>query len=421
MRIGFLTPFNPAAFPDRLGPAAPDINRGATAVHILVDELLAAGHEIHVFTSYPGKGPVRRYAGGGLHVVAVPRSGRFPVPGKRLAVARRLRRVLAPYVVRHRVEADMPAGARPDPALLQAIREMDGFQALDLLHAQWTYEYALAAAAFADRIPTFCSVRDWAPYQLSMARGFKFRTYWAESLLIARKVLRNKHIRFIANSEYTRGLLSEDAPDREISLIPNPIAADSILPERDVYPDHPVVVSVCQSIDARKNIGTLLEAFRLYRDLRPTAELHLGGKDFVPGHPRLLALGGLPEGTVLEGWLDRKALNGLLDRASVLVQPSLEETFGNVLLEGMARRLPVVGGQASGAVPAVLGHGRYGILCDVTDPRALCAALVEAEGRPNLDAATERLRKEFSSGGIAARHLALYEAALAPPGPERNE
>ena len=383
MRIGFVTPFNPADFSDRLGSGVPDINRGATAVHVLVRELLSEGHEIQVFTSYPGKGPTCRYAGGGLRVCAVPRSGRLPLPGKRLAVARRLRRLLA--------------AALPD---------------LDVLHAQWTYEYALAAGAFADRIPTFCTVRDWAPYQLAMARGLRFRTYWAESLLMAHDVLRNKHIHFVANSEYTRGLLLEDDPAKEIRLIPNPIAAGSILTERSRYPDRPVLVSICQSIDARKNIGTLLEAFRLYRALRPTAELHLGGKDFVPGNPRLAALpaasGTLPEGVILEGWLDRTMLNDLLDRASVLVQPSLEETFGNVLLEGMARRIPVIGGRDSGAVPAVLGHGEYGLLCDVTDPRALCDAFVAAESRPNIDAATERLRAEFSSDRIAARHLALY-------------
>ena len=384
MRIGFVTPFNPAAFSDRLGPSVPDIHRGATAVHILVAELLAAGHQIHVFTSYPGKGPVRRFAGDGLHVVAVPRSGRLPLPGKRLAVARRLRRELAPALAH-----------------------------LDVLHAQWTYDYALAAAAFAGRIPTFCSVRDWAPYQLAMASGLRHRTYWAESLLMSRKVLRNKQIHFIANSDYTRNLLLEDDPAKEVRLIPNPIAAASILTERDTYPDRPVLVSVCQAIDGRKNIGTLLEAFRLYRDRQPAAELHLGGRDFVPGHPKLAALGELPEGVVLEGWLDRTALNDLLDRASVLVQPSLEETFGNVLLEGMARRLPVIGGQASGAVPAVLGQGTCGILCDVTDPRALCGAFVAAEARPNLDAATARLLTEFSSVRIAALHADLYETALA--------
>lgn len=385
MRIGFVTPFNPAAFAERLGPEAPDINRGATAVHILVAELLAAGHEIHVFTSYPGKGPVRRYAGDGLHVCAVPRSGRFPLPGKRLAVARRIR------------------------------RELGGFQAPDVLHAQWTYEYALAAAAFADRVPTFCSVRDWAPYQLAMSRGIRFRTYWAESLLMARKVLGNGQIHFIANSEYTRALLREDDPAKEVRLIPNPVASDSILTEREDYPEHPVLVSVCQSIDARKNVGTLLEAFRLYREIRPTAELHLGGRDFVDGNPRLTEVltrtfsdGGIPEGVVLEGWLDRSALNDLLDRASVLVQPSLEETFGNVLLEGMARRVSVVGGRDSGAVPAVLGHGEYGHLCDVTDPRALCGAIVAAESRPHLDAATRRLLSEYASDRIAALHLALY-------------
>ena len=385
MRIGFVTPFNPAEFADRLGPSVPDIHRGATAVHILVAEMLAAGHEIHVFTSYPGKGPVRRFAGDGLHVCAVPRSGRLPLPGKRLAVARRLR-----------------------PCLAEALGR------LDVLHAQWTYDYALAACAFADRIPTFCSVRDWAPYQLEMARGFKHRTYWAESLWIARRVLRNKDIHFIANSEYTRNLLLEAGPSQEVRIIPNPILADTILTERTGYPDRPVLVSLCQSVDARKNIAVLLEAFRLYRRLRPAAELHLGGKDFIPGHPNLAPLGELPEGTVLEGWLTRSALNDLLDRASVLVHPSLEETFGNVLLEGMARRVPVIGGRDSGAVPAVLGQGRYGILCDVTDPEALCRALVEAESRPHLDDATRLLRASYASDRIAALHIDMYQEFTNP-------
>ena len=150
MRIGLVTPFNPAAFPDRLGPDVPQLHRGATAVHILAEELLAQGHELTVFTSYPGAGPVREWKDlrtedgtsplqGSLRVIAVPRSGSLPLPGKRLAVARRLRKVLAPEIGN-----------------------------LDVLHAQWTYDYALAAGAFAKRIPTFCSVRDWAPLQLQM-------------------------------------------------------------------------------------------------------------------------------------------------------------------------------------------------------------------------------------------------------------
>ena len=405
MRIGFVTPFNPAAFADRLGPSAPEIHQGATAVHILVAELLAAGHEIFIYTSYPGKGPVRRWAGDGLHVAAVPRSGRFPLPGKRVAVARRLRRILAD---------DLMSRETPVP---------------DVLHAQWTYDYALAAGTFAARIPTFCTVRDWAPYQFAMARDLKHRLYWAESILVTRRVLRNKAVHFVANSDYTRQLLREDDPAKAVRVIPNPIAKGSILTERTIYPDRPVLVSVCQSIDARKNIGTLLEAFRLYRRLRPTAELHLGGRDFVPGHPNLAPFGPLPEGVVLEGWLDRSALNALLDKASVLVQPSLEETFGNVLLEGMARRVAVVGGRDAGAVPAVLGHGAYGHLCDVTDPRALCDALVAAESRPCLDAATERLRTVYASDRIAALHLELYgeyagpaagDSASGNPGTERT-
>lgn len=395
MRIGLVTPFNPAAFPDRLGPDVPQLHRGATAVHILAEELLAQGHELTVFTSYPGAGPVREWkdlrtedgtlpAQGSLRVIAVPRSGSLPLPGKRLAVARRLRKVLALEIGN-----------------------------LDVLHAQWTYDYALAAGAFAKRIPTFCSVRDWAPLQLQMQTAWDGRLYWLQSLYISRKVLKNKHIRFIANSQYTKDCLLQDDPAKEVILLPNPIRKATILQERTWYPEHPVLVSVCQSIDARKNIGTLLEAFRRYRKEQPEAELHLGGNDCVEGHPKLAPWKDLMEGVHLHGWLDRDALNDLLDRASVMVLPSLEETFGNVLLEGMARRVAVVGGRDSGAVPDVLGQGKYGILCDVRDPEDLCRALRSAERREQVDAATAYILREYASDRIAQKQVEIYRSFVA--------
>ena len=137
--------------------------------------------------------------------------------------------------------------------------------------------------------------------------------------------------------------------------------------------------------------------------------MHLGGKDFYPDHPKLRPYAELMEGVVLHGWLERDDLKDLLDSASALVLPSLEETFGNVLLEGMARRVEVIGGRASGAVPAVLGQGKYGILCDVTSPEALCAAMVQAEARVHVDAATAMLQEKYAAGALARRHLELYE------------
>ena len=157
-----------------------------------------------------------------------------------------------------------------------------------------------------------------------------------------------------------------------------------------------------------KSTVTLLEAFQLYRQQRPEAELHLGGNDFFPGHPKLDPWKRKMENVHLHGWLNREDLKRLLDRASGMVLPSLEETFGNVLLEGMARRVEVVGGRESGAVPAVLGQGKYGILCDVTDPEDLCRALAEAEKRAHVDAATDYIQKQYASDQIARKQVEIY-------------
>ena len=80
---------------------------------------------------------------------------------------------------------------------------------------------------------------------------------------------------------------------------------------------------------------------------------------------------------------------------------------------GMARRVAVVGGRDSGAVPDVLGQGKYGILCDVRDPEDLCRALRSAERREQVDAATAYILREYASDRIAQKQVEIYRSFVA--------
>jgi glycosyltransferase involved in cell wall biosynthesis len=71
---------------------------------------------------------------------------------------------------------------------------------------------------------------------------------------------------------------------------------------------------------------------------------------------------------------ERRGYRAVIRRARALVLPSEWEAYGFVLLEAMAARTPIVA-TAVGAVPEVLGHGRFGLLVPYGDVGALAGAL----------------------------------------------
>ena len=64
-------------------------------------------------------------------------------------------------------------------------------------------------------------------------------------------------------------------------------------------------------------------------------------------------------------------------KADLLIRPSLEESFGLVLIEAMISKTPVIGGSHSGAVPWVLHNGKAGLLADVTSPEDIASKALE--------------------------------------------
>jgi phosphatidylinositol alpha-mannosyltransferase len=103
--------------------------------------------------------------------------------------------------------------------------------------------------------------------------------------------------------------------------------------------------------------------------------------------------------------------------ADVLVAPSLHrESFGVVLLEGMAAGTPVVASDIPGYAN-VARPSKDAILVPPGDAGALAAALREAlDGGPVIKAMTESAYEraaEHSLGSLARRYLELYEPLLA--------
>lgn len=152
----------------------------------------------------------------------------------------------------------------------------------------------------------------------------------------------------------------------------------------------------------------------MYRKDYPEAELHLvGGYEEESETFKSWKDNGWLQGVTLHGSLPHDDLAMLLDQMSCLVHPSVEETFGNILLEAMSRCVPCIGGENAGAVPDVLGRGKYGIVCDIKSPKAIYEAMVKMNkpevARQIQQEATKMLKENYSSDVIVKKHIELFE------------
>jgi glycosyltransferase involved in cell wall biosynthesis len=158
-----------------------------------------------------------------------------------------------------------------------------------------------------------------------------------------------------------------------------------------------------------KNIRTLLAAHRLLRPYMRVKVVFAGGEVPLPAgaaahDPDVVFLGNVTDAEKLD----------LLDRASVLVCPSLYEGFGFPPLEAMARGCPVVL-STTGSLPEVGGDAaRY---VDPRDPTGMAAVihdvLADARQRERMVERGFRRARMFSWEASARQHVSLFEDVLA--------
>lgn len=395
LRIGIVSPFNPYELRTFIEEPHDVLNNNcaASSVHALVQGLIKLGYKTVVFTYDNTIKNIHEYHGNllDIYVVPIPKLIKA-VKGKSILINLLMGEILAKEIGKHLKE-------------------------IDVIHAQWTYEYAHACIPFAKTKPVFCTVRDWCPYILSQIHDFKDHLMWYSKLILFNKVIRCKDIHFIANSKYTHSCLISKHIPCEPLILPNPIKEDFILKERTSYPSLPVFISIAQNLsESRKNIMTLLLAFKEVRKKLPLSQLLLIGT-YDSTKFSIYKKKDLITNVTFYGSISHDKIKELLDKSSILIHPSLEETFGNVLLEGMARRIPVIGGFKSGAVPAVLGYGKYGLLCDVQNPIALENTMINLVENKRLqsqiiNASTKYLLDNYLDSKIAERHITCYKKYL---------
>ncbi|MDP2660505.1 MAG: glycosyltransferase family 1 protein [Dehalococcoidia bacterium] len=167
------------------------------------------------------------------------------------------------------------------------------------------------------------------------------------------------------------------------------------------------------TIEPRKNLVTLWEAYRLLRSEGRTEKLVVVGQRGWLYQPILLRLRelGLEDQVVFPGYVDDEDLPAIYSLAECFCFPSLFEGFGLAPLEAMASGCPVVCSNAS-SLPEVCGDAA--ILVPPTDVSALTSALRRLLDDPALrdDLRARGLRQsaQFTWRNAAERTLGVYRA-----------
>lgn len=227
----------------------------------------------------------------------------------------------------------------------------------------------------------------------------------------------------IAVSEAVRSeLLSAGVDPARIHVIPDAIDLTSAA-ERHPWPETlplpaaetPLIVCVA-ALTVEKGLTVLLDAAAQMRARQPTA--------------RWLVLGEGPERGALEARrqsLDLEEIvsfpgqitspEGVLPRASVVVQPSLSEGFGSSVLDALATGVPVVASNVGGLPDALSGGG--GRLVAPGDPHDLAMAvarlLEHPDERTELSAAARAGVRRFAITRLVDRTLDVYRSLMTTP------
>ncbi len=204
-------------------------------------------------------------------------------------------------------------------------------------------------------------------------------------------------------------------PER-IRVIPN-ATSFSVLSSPRRSPGQPLRLLFAGRVAIQKNLPLLLETVRFFGDTYAQA-VHLdliGDGELMPVVRRTITDLSLQEHVTLHGYVTGSDLERLYEQADVFVMTSTNESFPQVLLEAMAKGLPVVAGDIHGVRTVVEDHVT-GLLVDLRKEKfaeAFHRLLTEDGLYQRLSAGSLERVKAYSWSSTIQAYISVYEELAA--------
>jgi glycosyltransferase involved in cell wall biosynthesis len=199
-------------------------------------------------------------------------------------------------------------------------------------------------------------------------------------------------------------------PPERVHVLPNFLPVDE-LPEPVPAPDRDRVILFAGGLERARDCS---------RSSRPSVTTTHAARLVVAGdgpvRADIEAAAGQVAGIEYAGRLTLQEVDGRLRRAAALVVPSIwEENCPMIVLEARVAGTPVISAR-SGGLPELVTDGIDGLLCELTDPAAIAAAVrrlvCDAAACTAMAAAgQERFRRDHAPAAHLTRLERVYATA----------
>lgn len=312
-----------------------------------------------------------------------------------------------------------------------------GAAAADVLHLHHLTPIHAAAARVAPETPVVTHLHGT---ELMMLEAIDEGAHWPHAEAWAERLRESaaRSARLIVATPGGRDRAQEllDVPPDRIDVVPNGVDAADFAPApvdraviwRDVLLDRPLGWrpgeepgswrSQPEQVAALERDVTFLYVGRFteVKRLPLLIEAFTRARKSMGGGISLVIVGGHPgewegehpadaierlgaDGVLLAGWHPQAVLPRLLRASDVVVLPSVNESFGQVIVEGMACELPAIAVDRGGPAE-IIDAGRTGWLVEPDDAGDLERAIVEAAS----DEAERQRRGELARRDVLARY-----------------
>lgn len=228
----------------------------------------------------------------------------------------------------------------------------------------------------------------------------------------------------IAVSEAVRDHLVQHAlaPAEQIQIVASGVEPQHWRPPQRP-PNHRLVVGTATSLEPVKGLPVFLRAARRVLDEYPAIEFVVAGSGPEERPLRNLARElGVDSNLTFATHLQDSA--EALAAFDIFVLPSLQQALGTIMLDAMARCIPVIATRAGG-VESVVRHDEHGLLVARNDDVAMARAILSLVRNPDLatrlaKAAHQLVVERYDVAGMVRATAAVYRRAAARCRPSQH-